>query len=187
MLKTNLSRSCKRRIQRRIHVQRDVAETVLGVNQLYNFDSGGEKGADSYISSAQSRSLEFIKGCVQELGSPGSVDGSGALAALRVSDGYGGMPVPSALGSFDPELVSLPSGEVQPVSLSSLIGENGQNAVEEFIRSHVRSSGEAATHLQVEGPDQTYSDPKFRNKATYAGFVKRLHVLGLLEMGLPWA
>lgn len=182
MLKTNLSRSCKRRIQRRIHVQRDVAETVLGVNQLYNFDSGGEKGADSYISSAQSRSLEFIKGCVQELGSPGSVDGSGALAALRVSDGYGGMPVPSALGSFDPELVSLPSGEVQPVSLSSLIGENGQNAVEEFIRSHVRSSGEAATHLQVEGPDQTYSDPKFRNKATYAGFVKRLHVLGLLEI-----
>ena len=46
----------------------------------------------------------------------------------------------------------------------------------------MRSSGEAATHLQVEGPDQTYSDPKFRNKATYAGFVKRLHGLGLLEI-----
>ena len=89
VLKTNLSRSCKRRIQRRIHVQQDVAETVLGVNQLYNFDSGGDRGADTYISSAQSKSLEFIKGCVQGLGSPGNVDGSGALAALRVSDGYG--------------------------------------------------------------------------------------------------
>lgn len=85
-----LSRSCQRRIQRRQHKQHGVNQVVSGLNKLYSGDEISKPGLQ--LSHGQKSSLEFIQACVQELGGPGDLCGSGALSALRVNGEYGEQP-----------------------------------------------------------------------------------------------
>ncbi|CAK9052120.1 unnamed protein product [Durusdinium trenchii] len=101
--------------------------------------------------------------------------------ALRVSEGYEGLPTSSPLGSYNPDLVSLPSGEMNPVSLESLWGPGGREAVQEFVSARVLGPSEAQATLIESGVRRVYQDPQFNSSKTFAGFVMRLHGLGLVE------
>ena len=181
----SMSRSCQRRVLRRRHLQEESNQVIHGLNRLNNF-CGGAGGDGNHpkgeLSAVQLKTLEFVEKCMGELGSPGDVTGPGALMALRVSEGYEDLPSSSTLGSFDPALVSLPAGEVQPVDLAALWGEGGQTMVEEFIRSQLVSPNEALQRIQEEGPQEVYSDPKLRVRRSYIDFVKKLIDLGLVDL-----
>ena len=180
-----MSRSCQRRVLRRKHLQVESNRVIRGLNQLNNF-CGGAGGGGSQPkgdpSAVQLKTLEFVEKCMGELGAPGDITGPGALSALRVSEGYEDLPSYSTLGSFDPALVSLPAGEVQPVDLAALWGEGGQTMVEEFIRSQLVSPNEALQRIQEVGPREVYSDPKLRVRRSYIEFVKKLINLGLEDL-----
>lgn len=179
-----LSRCCQRRIQRRAHRQNSMNETVDALNQLYNFcsDSGKRKtGNDGSVSAAQVKSLEFVEHCIQQLGPPGDITDSGALEALRVTEGYEDLPSSSTLGSYNPALVSLPDGEVQPCGLADLWGEGGQMKVKEFIDEQLVSKDEALQKIDAIGPKTVYTDPKLRVRKTYVEFLGRLKKLGLVD------
>ena len=178
----SLSRSCQRRIQRRQHKQHGVNQVVSSLNRMYS--CGEESEPRLQLSRGQDSSLEFIQACVQELGGPGDLGGSGALSALRVSGEYGEQPSSSTLASYDPALVSLPSGEVSPCDLAKLWGDGGQREVRTFIDEQLRPVNEAVQELQFSGPDRVYSDPKFRSHRCYVDFINRLNKLGLLDFSI---
>lgn len=142
-----LSRSCQRRIQRRQHKQHGVSQVVSGLNKLYSGDEVSKPGLQ--LSHGQKSSLEFIQACVQELGGPGDLCGSGALSALRVSGEYGEQPSSSTLASYDPALVSLPSGEVSPCDLAKLWGDGGQIEVRTFIDEQLKPVMKPCTNYRL--------------------------------------
>ena len=182
----SLSRGCKRRIGRRRNVDMEIRRTVRSLNFLHGGCGweASEPASFEGVSASQAKSLEFITSCVADLGGPGDLDGSEALRALRISEDYGGAPTPSALGSFDPELVSLPAEQLQPNDLAMMWGENGQNVVEDFIREQVLTREEASLQLEEAGVEQCYSDPLLRHQPTFSAFVKRLWTLGLVDLSL---
>ena len=164
-----------------MHVQTQTNAVIAGLNEMYSLPSS----PDLEESSAQASCVGHILKSVKELGPPTGLDGPGALEALRVSGGYGELPSSAALGSYDPELVSLPSGAVKPVPLEELWGQNGQIEVRSFIDERLKPENEAVQDLQMFGPDKVYSDPKFRSKKQYTGFVARLYnLIGLLDVSL---
>ena len=180
-----LSRGCKQRIGKRREVEKEVCHTVRSLNFLHGgsgWDPGQSVCETLCMSAAQEKSLEFIGACVAELGGPGSIDGSEALQALRISEDYGGTPAPSALGSFDPELISLPAEELKPNDLAMLWGEDGHSAVKDFIRKQVLTREEASIQLREAGVERCYSDPLLRHQPTFCAFVKRLWKLGLVDL-----
>ena len=85
-----------------------------------------------------------------------------SLAQEPYPEGYQDVPSCSTLGSFDPGLVSLPAGEVQPQSLAKLWGEDGQTVVEEFIKQPLLWWNDALRKIAAEGPESVYADPKLR-------------------------
>ena len=91
-----------------------------------------------------------------------SLTGPEALEELRVSDGYADLPTASPLGSFVPELVSLPEVGGQPVPLAKLWGERRQQEVEDFFHSQTLGAAEAEEQKRCLGLTRTYEDPKFR-------------------------
>eukprot|EP00438_Fugacium_kawagutii_P004403 Skav208531 [mRNA] locus=scaffold3037:66464:70014:+ [translate_table: standard] len=182
-----LSRGCKQRIGKRRSFAKEVRHTVRSLNFLHGgsgWESNGSAVGSSGVSAAQEQTLEFIAACVADLGGPGELDGSEALRALRISEDYGGMPTPSVLGSFDPELVSLPAEQLKPNDLAMLWGEDGQCAVENFIREQVLTSEAAAIQLKAAGVERCYSDPLLRHQPTFSSFVKKLWKLGLVDLSL---
>eukprot|EP00438_Fugacium_kawagutii_P018856 Skav230896 [mRNA] locus=scaffold2765:199618:204679:- [translate_table: standard] len=186
--KKGLSRACQRRIQRRAHRQNGINETVDALNQLYDFGGGsGTVLADELVSAAQARSLEFIEECIEQLGPPGDVTGPGALEALRVTEGYEDLPSSSTLGSFDPALVSLPAGGVQPCDLADLWGEGGQMFVKEFISEQTVSEDAASQKLEAIGPRCVYTDPKLRGRRDYVKFLNQLRELNLIDFSIEEA
>lgn len=79
---------------------------------------------------AQRRALEFVSQSVREMGSPpDDLSGPGALELLRATGVYGADQIPSTLGSYNPEMLSLPEAGNQPVALETLWGKNGQQFV----------------------------------------------------------
>ena len=186
----SLSRCCQRMIQRRSRKQEECNRTSHALNHFGKFcEEAGKQGWDSNgpTSAAQVRSLEFIEECIDSLGPPGDVDGPGALEALRVTEGYEDLPSSSTLGSFDPALVSLPAGEVQPRDLAELWGEGGQNEVKGFIAEQLVSPNEALQRIEALGPQRVYSDPKLRVKKDYVAFLKHLIKIGLVDLSLEAA
>eukprot|EP00438_Fugacium_kawagutii_P006869 Skav205284 [mRNA] locus=scaffold1690:137803:145924:+ [translate_table: standard] len=182
--------SCQRRIQRRAHRQCGINETINALNLLHNFcgDLGTRTGRDDGpVSAAQAKSLEFIEECNELLGPPGDITDSGALEALRVSEGYEDLPSSSTLGSFDPALVSLPAGEVRPRELAELWGKGGQMKVKEFISQQLMSEDDALRNIEVNGPRAVYTDPKLRVKKNYVKFLGQLKELGLVDFALEEA
>ncbi|CAE7559495.1 unnamed protein product, partial [Symbiodinium sp. CCMP2456] len=115
------ARRTKRRLERRLHQDGMVADCVRGLNALY---SGGKVGSTlEHISSpsqSQLAALKHIRNSVQLLGAPtAGLDGREALRQLQAFDGY---------------------GEVPPVPLDVLLGDDGMRVVEvEFVRRLVRS------------------------------------------------
>lgn len=92
-----LSRGCKQRIGKRMEVEKEACHTVRSLNFLHGgsgWDPRQSVCETLCMSAAQEKSLEFIGACVAELGGPGSIDGSEALQALRISEDYGGTPAP---------------------------------------------------------------------------------------------
>jgi len=133
------------------------------------------------LSTGQEAVFEFIRRSVRDLGAPTGISGPEALEALRVAEGYEGLPTTCPLGSYEPALVSLPSGEVNPVSLASLWGSDGQKIVETFTHSRVHGPAEAQARLIECGVERVYQDPKLNNTKMYAHFLHRLHSLNLIE------
>ena len=85
---------------------------------------GSSNGA---ISSGQAHFLEFVEDACR---APPLLSGPEALEELRVAEGYDDLPTSCPLGSFNPDLVSLPSEGMNPVPLESLWGEGGQQEVD---------------------------------------------------------
>ena len=94
------------------------------------------------------------------------------------------LPTTSALGSFVPEKVSLPSAEVMPVQLSAAMGPDGQSMVEDFIYDQVLSEDGARSKLEASGIERCYTDPKLRSQTTYEEYVDRLRGLGLVDFSV---
>ena len=163
-----------------------VWDCVRGLNALYS----GEKLEAAAIkfgevSATQRAALEHIFNSVQELGPPPvGLDGPGALQQLRAFDGYGEDQVPAAVKSYDSSLLSLPAGDDQPVSLASLLGEDGGKIVDDFVATRLLNQDEARRRLSQAGVVRCYSDPKLLEPRTYSKFVARLFDSGLIEMSL---
>eukprot|EP00438_Fugacium_kawagutii_P003578 Skav221586 [mRNA] locus=scaffold1698:62375:64775:+ [translate_table: standard] len=68
-----------------------------------------------------------------------------------------------------------------PVLLESLWGEGGQHEVEEFYRKRVLGPDDARTRLDECGVKRCYQDPKLNDAVTYAGFLRKLLDLNLVE------
>ncbi|OLP86116.1 Gag-Pro-Pol polyprotein [Symbiodinium microadriaticum] len=180
------SRSVRRRLECRYHRDYMVWDCVRGLNALYS----GEKLEAAAIkfgevSATQRAALEHIFNSVQELGPPPvGLDGPGALQQLRAFDGYGEDQVPAAVKSYDSSLLSLPAGDDQPVSLASLLGEDGGKIVDDFVATRLLNQDEARRRLSQAGVVRCYSDPKLLEPRTYSKFVARLFDSGLIEMSL---
>lgn len=112
---------------------------------------------------------------------PGDITDSGALEALRVTEGYEDLPSSSTLGSFDPALVSLPASEVRPRGLAELWGEGGQMKVKEFMDEQLASTDDALQRIDAIGPRAVYTDPKLRVRRDYVKFLSQLKDLGLVD------
>ena len=181
----HLSRKCKQRLGRKCHFQDEVQHTVDALNCMYSGTlKTGYRGtcrSTGQLSHGQSSALEFISNAVRCLGDPVEMSGPEALDALRVSEGYGGLPTSSPLGSYNPDLVSLPSGEMSPVSLDSLWGPGGQKQVDAFTHDRVFGPTEAQAKLIECGVERVYQDPKLNNVRQYAQFLQRLFSLNLIE------
>eukprot|EP00438_Fugacium_kawagutii_P003851 Skav230672 [mRNA] locus=scaffold2185:329965:335309:- [translate_table: standard] len=133
---------------------------------------------------AQLQALEFIEQSVEAQGTPPQLTGPEALEELRVSVGYGELPSSCPLGSFDPALISLPTGEVRPVPLEQLWGTGGQQVVEDFSSAQVLGSDAVESRREACGGVRVYNDPKLNDPVQYGGFVKRLCELNLAEFRL---
>ena len=121
---------------------------------------------------------------MDSLGPPSDLSGPEALEALRVSSGYMETPTMCPLGSFDPAAVSLPSEGMSPVPLEMLWGSGGRSVVEDFTFQRMLCPEAVKSKLEESGVERVYQDPAFHNPKTYAGFVQRLHELGLVEYSL---
>ncbi|OLQ10494.1 hypothetical protein AK812_SmicGene5815 [Symbiodinium microadriaticum] len=180
------SRGSKQRIGRRQHFEAEVKRTVSSLNAMYGkpgkLNAQAQKGAK--MSQGQAKVLEFVEHAVRRVGAPAGLTGSEALEELRVSEGYEALPTSSPLGSFDPELIALPAIGGQPVPLASLWGEDGQREVEDFIRTQTLGAAEAEEKKRSIGLTKTYEDPQFKDHNKYAGFVKRLYDLSLVDVSL---
>lgn len=183
-----LSRKCRQRLGRRQHFEEEVNATVTSLNLMYGAGcvkrcgSGGTGFSEPSL--AQLQSLEFIEHAITELGPPGELSGPEALEELRVSTGYEELPTSCPLASFDPDLVALPSEGMMPVPLESLWGEGGQLEVEEFYRKRLLGSDEIEVRLDECGVRRCYQDPKLNDPAVYAGFLKQLLELNLVDVSL---
>ena len=180
------SRGSKQRIGRRQHFEAEVKRTVSSLNAMYGkpgkLNAQAQMGAK--MSQGQAKVLEFVEHAVRRVGAPAGLTGSEALEELRVSEGYEALPTSSPLGSFDPELIALPAIGGQPVPLASLWGEDGQREVEDFIRTQTLGAAEAEEKKRSIGLTKTYEDPQFKDHNKYAGFVKRLYDLSLVDVSL---
>ena len=92
---------------------------------------------------AQCQVLEFVKNACRRVGKPPATSGSEALEELRVAEGYEDLLTSSPLGSFNPDLVSLPTAEMNPIPLSHLWGPGGRQEVEDFSHTQTLSATEA--------------------------------------------
>ena len=184
--RTGLSRSCARRLLRANAKEWEFNNTVCCLNALY---SGGDILSDRQdyafdlngSSLAQKRALEFVSQSVHEMGSPpDDLSGPGALELLRATGVYGADQIPSTLGSYNPEMLSLPEVGNQPVALEDLWGKNGQQFVGTFIHNVTLPENEAKSRIKATGLRQCYSDPLLRDRKTFANLVSRLHACGLV-------
>ena len=64
--------------------------------------------------------FEFVEDARKRVGAPPLLSGPEALEELRVAEGYDDLPTSCPLGSFNPDLVSLPSEGMNPVPLECL-------------------------------------------------------------------
>ena len=182
------SRKCRRRIGQRKHFEEEVNHTIDSLNIL--FGAAGKHlqhswGAEYMVpNAAQSQVLEFVKSACRRVGKPPATSGSEALEELRVAEGYEDLPTSSPLGSFNPDLVSLPTAEMNPIPLSHLWGPGGRQEVEDFSHTQTLSTTEAEQRLLDSGVEKCYEDPQFRDPHKYAEFIKRLFTLKLVDMSL---
>ncbi|CAE7557304.1 unnamed protein product [Symbiodinium sp. CCMP2592] len=95
-------------------------------------------------SRAQLAALEHMRNSVHLLGAPDQ-ELSGR-EALRQLHGYGEDQAPPLVASYEPSLLSLPTGEVPPVPLHSLLGGDGMNIVEDFISTRLLQKNEARVY-----------------------------------------
>ena len=189
--RSSLSRGCRQRVAKRLWFQKEVNRCIGSLNQLYDFSLPGRRaqqvGDQLLPNLAQVRSLEFIEECIGDLGPSDSMSGAEALMALRIVQGYEELPTTSALGSFVPDKVSLPSAEVQPVQLSAAMGPDGQIMMEDFIYDQVLSEDDARSKLEASGIERCYTDPKLRSQVAFEEYVDRLHGLGLVDFSIEKA
>lgn len=180
------SRRSQQRIGRRRHFEEEVDRTVVSLNQMYGRPRAKATTVKPVedLSAGQRQVLEFIEQANRRVGDMPSLTGPEALEELRVSEGYADLPTASPLGSFVPELVSLPEVGGQPVPLAKLWGERGQQEVEDFFHSQTLGAAEAEEQKRCLGLTRTYEDPKFREPGKYAAFVRRLYDLHLVDVSL---
>ncbi|CAE7463997.1 unnamed protein product [Symbiodinium sp. CCMP2592] len=174
------SRRVKRRLERRWHQESMVTDCVRGLNALYSGEKFGKaKSPTQAPSRAQLAALEHIRNSVHLLGAPDQ-ELSGR-EALRQLHGYGEDQAPPLVASYEPSLLSLPTGEVPPVPLHSLLGGDGMNIVEDFISTRLLQKNEALHNLRRTGVVKCYSDPRLLEARVYRDFVRRLWDGGLVE------
>eukprot|EP00438_Fugacium_kawagutii_P023337 Skav200217 [mRNA] locus=scaffold3745:15519:20956:- [translate_table: standard] len=134
---------------------------------------------------AQAQALEFVKQSVHAMGTPPEdLSRQGAHDMLRATGVYGGDQAPSALGSYNPALLSLPNEGNVPVPLEDLWGEGGHEFVGTFIRNVILPESVAKSKIQASGLRHCYSDPLLRHPRTFSQLVKRLHDCGLVTYSL---
>ena len=139
---------------------------------------GATSKAGGILSAGQRQVFECIEHAISGVGSPVEITGPEALEALRVSEGYEGLPTSSPLGSYNPDLVSLPSGEMNPVSLESLLGSrrarSSAGICQRSSSRSVRGSGQvdrerSAAGLPRSSVQQFQDFCRFRDEAAWVG------------------
>ena len=179
-----LSRPVVQRLQR---AQREVGlvdECILALNSLY---SGLPIGVSKYnaggVSQSQCMAIEHICNSVQMMGPPPSdLSCPEALRQLRAFDGYSDNDqVPCSVESYVPSRLSLPSSGNRVLPIADLLGADGLQVVDEFIRSRVLPEKEARSKLDRAGIKECYSDPLLKEPKRYAQFLRRLADADLVE------
>ncbi|CAE7219960.1 gag-pro-pol [Symbiodinium sp. CCMP2592] len=96
--------------------------------------------------------LAHIRNSVHLLGAPEeALCRREALRQLQALDGYGEDQTPPLVASYEPSLLSLPTGEVPPVPLHELLGGDGMKVVEDFVSTRLLHRNDALRNLHGTG------------------------------------
>ena len=150
--------SCaKRRALKRCHVGRWCEELSGTLNEMCGIDRTMHAGQRSTLS--QRLVMRHIRDSVAACGEPPrGLTGREALHALLAKQGYSG----GTTAQLDIDLLSLPSGQLEPVPLATLMGPEGQEAVQQFISSSVLPKSAARAKIAECEVKNAYMDPLLR-------------------------
>ena len=188
----SLSRSVKKRTHRRVHVQKQVNNSVAALNSLF-FGGGSSSKVEpvrdlkELSHSAQRDSLSHILSRVQAAGAPSErMSHSEALQALRVtSSPYGdAMSGVGEVVSMSLEALSVPDMGVQGVPIQDLL----QGAAGEYLKDPESNMLQDASNWGAICDEiskmKIYNDPKMKSRGFYLRFLKKLHRAGILSFSL---
>ena len=183
-----LSRSVKRRLDRRNAIAKRVNHAVDALNLLYSGkDDAMKSGVVDSICNLplnQQSALRCILQNVQDLGSPpAGACGQGALKALRAApslyeDCAGGVGdvVPMSL-----PCLSLPNEVVAGVDLLGALEEPVKGLVSQFEDTMLQDA-DVWTSISSNTSDLTpYNDPFLRDRRQYLAFLQHLYSRGILD------
>ena len=184
----SLSRSVRRRILRRLHVQRAVNKAVTALNSLY---TGG--GFVHYVEpvddlgfinvQSQREALANIIKQVKRCGAPPlELHGTGALQALRAAsspyqDSAGiGDVVPMKLGCL-----SIPSMKGTGVEIERHLDGAAGACIREPSSMMLQDAANWGIFSEEAAKIKTYNDPMLRNKTFFLEFLRKLDGAGILS------
>ena len=160
----------KRRASKRCHVGRWCEELSATLNEMCGISHAMHANQKATLS--QRLVMRHLRDAVAACGEPPSgLTGREALRALLAKQGYSGGTT-----------AELPSGLLEPVPLATLMGAEGQTAVQQFISSSVLPKNAARAKMAECEVKQAYMDPQLReDPRTYGRLLSRLHRCGMVE------
>ena len=175
-----VSRSVRRRLERRVAVRTWEAEAAVALNCL-----GGFAAVDVVEAAlltpplCQIAASELLRNSVHKWGKPdGDLTGRGAFEELQACHMYTGEKV--TVAPLDISLLSL-SGAGAAKDLAHLV-PGGGGEVERFIRDCCLHKDQAEAGLQHEDvPRRPYLDPSLRNPRKYEKLLNLLDERGMIE------
>ncbi|CAK0843088.1 unnamed protein product [Prorocentrum cordatum] len=180
-----LTRSVRRRLERRPHFDGMVNDMATTLNELWGCQAPG-RGQAPAGSSTPSAGHEQVFRVLREAASrfgpcPADLGGPGALEELRIFQSYEGdatMVAPVSFGTVDS--ISLPAAGARPtpmVDIDEVAGQNIARRLQELFLP--RQLG--LERLQEAGPRRLYTDLALRNPRLYAEVVRWLQDAGLVD------
>lgn len=186
---SQLSHSVRRRILRRVQVQKYVNKAVTALNSIY-FGGGSFKRVPAIrtlkevLHLGQRQTLERLIDRVHQAGPPSvHVSHSGAMNALRVaSSPYG--DVMSGIGEVVPmnlDQLSIPE-DVEGVAIQDLLDGVAGDFIRDPAKFMLQDPGNWGLLSDRVAEIRTYDDPKLKSRKFYIAFLRRLHDAGILAL-----